>query len=98
MEKSKKTEVSVKRDSTEIYVEKMSDQEIITMCDEIYNWKYVAGCLGQNSLLRDKAKNLAHVSASVLSHYVLDEAANRFGNLVVLLMANKPYKFLQFSK
>lgn len=39
-----------------------------------------------------------HVSSSLLSRYVLDEAANRFGNLVVLLMANKPYKFLQFSK
>ena len=94
----KKTETNVKKDPTETYVEKMSDQEIVTICNEIYNWKYVTGCLDKNSLLRNKAKNLEHVSSSMLSRYVLDEAANRFGNLVVLLMANKPYKFLQFSK
>ena len=98
MEKSEKIEINVKNDSTKTYVEKMSDQEIITMCNEIHNWKYVTGCLDKNSLLRNKASNLEHISAYTLSQYVLDEAVDRFSNLVLLLMADKPYKFLQFRK
>lgn len=98
MEKNKSTEISVKNDSTKTYVEKMSDQEIVAMCNEIYNWTYVTGCLDKDSLLRNKANNLEHISAYTLSQYVLDEAVDRFSNLVLLLMADKPYKFLQFSK
>lgn len=98
MEKSKKTETNVKKDPAETYVEKMSDQEIATMCNEIYRWKYVTGYLDKDSLLRNKANNLEHISAYTLSRYVLDEAVDRFTNLVLLLMADKPYKFLQFSK
>ena len=95
MVESKNTETNVKKDPAEIYVEKMSDQEIVTMCNEIYNWKYVTGCLDKNSLLRNKANNLEHTSTYTLSQYVLDEAVDRFSNLVLLLIADKPYKFFQ---
>ena len=95
MVESKNTETNVKKDPAEIYVEKMSDQEIVTMCNEIYNWKYVTGCLDENSMLRNKSKNLEHTSAYMLSQDIIDEAAKRFGTIVLLLISDRGYKFLR---
>lgn len=78
-----------------ITVDQLSDEELHTICDEIFVWKNETGTLPENSKLKFFAV-IACVSIQTAEELVLNEASERFQKLVVLLMSERPYKFLNY--
>ena len=76
-----------------ITVDQLSDEELHTMCNEIFVWKNETGLLPENSKLKFFA-TMACINVQTAEERVLNEASERFQKLVVLLMSEHPYKFL----
>lgn len=76
-------------------VDQLSDEELHTMCDEIFTWKNETGTLPANSQLKLFA-TMACANIQTAEELVLNEAGERFQKLVVLLMSERPYKFLNY--
>lgn len=86
MEKNKKLPITV---------DQLSDEELHTMCNEIFVWKNETGTLPENSQLKIFA-TMAGTNVQTAEELVLNEASERFQKLVVLLMSERPYRFLNY--
>lgn len=86
MEKNKKLPITV---------DQLSDEELHTMCNEIFVWKNETGLLPENSQLRLFATT-ACINVKTAEELVLNEVSERFQKLVVLLMSERPYRFLNY--
>lgn len=76
--------------------DQLSDEELHAICDEIFARKNVLGVLPVNSRLKLFA-TMADVSIQTAEEIVLNEAGDRFQEMVVLLMSECPYKFLNYG-
>lgn len=74
----------------------LSDDKLIEMCDEIFEWKYNLGILPDESPLRQLADE-TNMSVRGLEENILNEASHRFKKLILLLMLDRPYNFLDTS-
>jgi len=72
-------------------IKNISDNDLIIMCNEIYEWKNT-GALNQKGLLRKIfiAHEENYVSIRHLEEEVLTESHNRFKNVVKLLFVANP--------
>lgn len=73
----------------------LSDEELHMMCNEIFIWKNETGILPENSKLKIFA-TMAGTNVQTAEELVLNEASERFQKLVVLLMSERPYRFLNY--
>ena len=73
----------------------LSDEELHMMCNEIFIWKNETGILPENSKLKIFA-TMAVTNVQTAEELVLNEASERFQKLVVLLMSERPYRFLNY--
>ena len=81
----------------DLYINKLDDAELLQMCREIYDWKYVSGVIVENSRLKKLRERISAVDASYLADVVVREAAVRFHDVVVLLLSEEPNEFLKFK-
>ena len=99
METKKKTE-ELRFDTFEdidAYIAGLEDAELMGLCKDIYDWKYVSGIIAENSMLRKLREKISDVNASYMADVVVREAAVRFHNVVVLLLSEEPKEFLKFK-
>ena len=73
----------------------LSDEELHMMCNEIFIWKNETGLLPENSQLRLFATT-ACINVKTAEELVLNEVSERFQKLVVLLMSERPYRFINY--
>lgn len=76
--------------------EELSDDKLIEMCNEIFEWKHHRGILPDGSSLRQLSNEL-DMPVRTLEEYILNEASHRFKKLILLLMLDRPYIFLNTS-
>lgn len=78
------------------FAEELSDDKLIEMCNEIFEWKHHRGTLPDESSLRQLSNEL-DMPVRTLEENILNEATHRFRELVLLLMLDRPYIFLDTS-
>ena len=76
-------------------VDELSDEELHTMCNEIFAWKNDTGTLPANSHLKNFSK-AAGIDIQTSQERVLNEASYRFQKMIILLMSERPYRFLNY--
>ena len=79
------------------YICRLEDTEILELCKDIYDWKYVSGVIVENSRHKKIRERISAVDASYLADVVVREAAVRFHDVVVLLLSEEPKEFLKFK-
>ena len=72
----------------------ISDADVAKMCSEILEWHHKTGILPENSTLRKFASE-AHLTTRDAEEEIIDEAHARFKDVVLLLMMEKPYRYLR---
>lgn len=75
-------------------IKNLSSDELIKLCDEITKWKYVNGTLPAESLLNKLADQIGATPQS-LEEEIIETALNRFQNVALLLLNEKPRKFFK---
>lgn len=76
--------------------EELSDDKLIEMCNEIFEWKHHRGILPDGSSLRQLSDE-SNMPVRTLEEYILNEASHRFKKIILLLMLDRPYNFLDTS-
>ena len=71
----------------------ISDSDVAKMCSEILEW-HKTGTLPKNSTFK-KFANEEHLEMRDAEEEIIDEAHMRFKDVVVLLMIEKPYRYLR---
>lgn len=75
--------------------DQLPDEELLTMCNEIFIWKNGTGVMPADSHLKLFAA-MKQMNIRIAEELVLNAASERFQKLVVLLMTERPYKFLNY--
>lgn len=77
------------------HISKLSSDDTLSMCKEIYDWRYVDGKLPYSSLISLKSLELDCPFLTEIEDAVMNEAHNRFGQVVLLLMKDKPSYYIR---
>lgn len=74
-------------------IENLSTDDLITMCEEIFDWNKSGTLSSKSSFYKFAKVNIENTID--LKHRVLEEAYRRFGTTCLLLFGNFPEKFLR---
>lgn len=77
------------------YVSKLPSETLLTMCEEIYNWRYVKFELPLDSALCRFSRKVEYPYIGEIEKAVVDEAHRRFKNITLLLVKDKPTYYLK---
>lgn len=72
------------------YISKVSNDTLLIMCEEIYNWRYVKFELSLDSTLCRISREIKYPCIGEIEEAVVDEAHRRFKNIALLLVKDKP--------
>lgn len=79
-----------------LYINKLDDAELLQMCREIYDWKYVSGVVAKDGRLAKFRERIGDVATAHLADKIVKEATVRFHDIVVMLLSEEPSEFLRF--
>ena len=77
------------------YIKHMDENGLTNLCNDIYEWKFVTGKLKPDCTLNQLAENLQFWEIRDIEEIVIDVAADRFNNIVLLLMKTNPSSYLK---
>ena len=80
----------------DLYINKLDDAELLQMCREIYDWKYVSGVVVNDGRLAKFREKIGDVATAHLADKVVKETAVRFHDIIVMLLSEEPSEFLKF--
>ena len=81
--------------AVETYIKKQDSDKIISLCNELYEWREKEGRLPIKSILYEFSVESGCQNIRVLEDKILEEAHKRFGNIVLLLMKDAPKYYLK---
>lgn len=81
--------------SVETYIKQQDSDKIISLCNEIYEWREKEGRLPIKSILYGFSVESGCQNIRVLEDKIIEEAHKRFGNIVLLLMKDAPKYYLK---
>lgn len=81
--------------SVETYIKQQDSDKIISLCNEIYEWREKEGRLPIKSILYKFSVESGCQNIRVLEDKIIEEAHKRFGNIVLLLMKDAPKYYLK---
>lgn len=81
--------------AVETYIKQQDSDKIISLCNEIYEWREKEGRLPINSILYEFSVETDCQDIKVLEYKIIEEAHKRFGNIVLLLMKDAPMYYLK---
>lgn len=81
--------------AVETYIKQQDSDKIISLCNEIYEWREKEGKLPIKSILYEFSVESGCQNIRVLEDKILEEAHRRFGNIVLLLMKDAPKYYLK---
>lgn len=79
----------------ENYIAHVSDNDLIALCKSVYEFKNGNGVLEPTSTLKILAENLQFHDVRVLEYVITEEAHERYGQIVLLLMKDDPSHYLK---
>lgn len=79
----------------ENYIEHMNPDGLVNLCNDIYEWKYITGVLKPDCTLNVLADNLQYWDIRSMEKIIIRVATEKFNKVVVMLMQEAPYKFIQ---
>ena len=79
----------------ETYIKQQDSDKIISLCNEIYEWREKEGRLPIKSILYEFSVESGCQNIRVLEDKIIEEAHKRFGNIVLLLMKDAPKYYLK---
>lgn len=77
------------------YIEHMDENGLTNLCNDVYEWKYVTGKLRPDCTLNQLAENLQYWEIRDIEEIVIEVAAKRFSNIVLLLFKSNPSSYLK---
>lgn len=81
--------------AVETYIKQQDSDKIISLCNEIYEWREKEGRLPIRSILYEFSVESDCSDIKVLENMIVEEAHKRFGNIVLLLMKDAPMYYLK---
>lgn len=81
--------------AVETYIKQQDSDKIISLCNEIYEWREKEGRLPIKSILYEFSVESGCQNIRVLEDKILEEAHRRWGNIVLLLMKDAPKYYLK---
>lgn len=81
--------------AVETYIKQQDSDKIISLCNEIYEWREKEGRLPIKSILYEFSVESGCQNIRVLEDKILEEAHKRFGNIVLLLMKDAQKYYLK---
>lgn len=81
--------------AVETYIKQQDSDKIISLCNEIYEWREKERRLPIKSILYEFSVESGCQNIRVLEDKILEEAHKRFGNIVLLLMKDAPKYYLK---
>ncbi len=79
----------------ENYIAHVSDNDLVALCKSVYEFKNGNGVLKPTSTLKILAENLQFPDVRVLEYAITEEAHERYGQIVLLLMKDAPAEYLK---
>jgi hypothetical protein len=79
----------------ETYIKQQDSDKIISLCNEIYEWREKEGRLSIKSILYEFSVESDCPDIKLLENMIVEEAHKRFGNIVSLLMKDAPMYYLK---
>jgi hypothetical protein len=79
----------------ETYIKQQDSDKIISLCNEIYEWREKEGRLSIKSILYEFSVESDCQDIKLLENMIVEEAHKRFGNIVLLLMKDAPMYYLK---
>nr|DAV73165.1 MAG TPA: hypothetical protein [Caudoviricetes sp.] len=79
----------------ETYIKQQDSDKIISLCNEIYEWREKEGRLSIKSILYEFSVESDCPDIKLLENMIVEEAHKRFGNIVLLLMKDAPMYYLK---
>lgn len=77
------------------YLRDLSNNKLIILCNEIYEWKYEVGELPEKSAFDLLYKKFNLLDRRLIQNYITEEALRRYRRLSLLLIKESPKHFLQ---
>lgn len=79
------------------YVENMSENELLEICIEIYDWKHLTGKVHKKEKLEKISKELS-IPVRDIENMVLEVSAKKLAKPILLLLEECPQEFLVLKK
>lgn len=79
-------------------VKKLSGDELITICNEIYECKYNTGEIAKDATLRIFAKRIECENLRAIEEEIIGLCCNKLQKTVLLLFESQSYDFLKRIK
>lgn len=76
------------------HISELPNDDILLMCKEIYNRRYVDGKLPYSSIINAISVELDYPYLTEIEDAVVNEAHKRFGNVVLLLTKDEPNYYI----
>lgn len=83
------------REEVKNYIEHMDENGLTKLCSDIYEWKYETGKLRPDCTLNQLAENLQYWEIRDIEKIVIEVAARRFDDVVLLLFKSNPDNYLK---
>lgn len=83
------------RNEVKKYIKNMDMDELIILCKEINEWRYVTGEIKSNSAFSKVGNKLKYFDSRDLENLILDAAHEKFGDIVSLLLKSNPGRYIK---
>ena len=77
------------------YFNDIDDKELIDLCNNIYNWRYVDGKIKENCIVQKMCEKFGWTSLREIEEFAVSEAHRRYGNITLLLLKDHPNYYLK---
>ena len=77
------------------YITHISDNDLVALCQSVYEFKNGNGVLEPTSALKILAENLQFSDVRALEYIIIEEAHKRYEQIVLLLMKDAPSHYLK---
>jgi hypothetical protein len=84
-------------DKAKEFIKKLSNTELITLCNEIYDWEHGNGDMDKKSKLYEimHYDNIIFNDIHLLRDSIIDESADRFEKVVKILLLRQTWRFIK---
>ena len=83
------------REEVKNYIEHMDKNELVKLCEDIYQWRYETGKLKPDCALNKLAECLQYWEIKDIEEIVIEVATKRFNEVVLLLFKSNPNNYLK---
>lgn len=77
------------------FIADLTNEDLVTLCTDIYNWQYVNGIIEPESQLRKICDKYSEENARTITTMILDKAKTQLQKCVLLLLQTRTHAFVK---